>query len=741
MYSRTSIFSFLVFVANFIACLFSCSDSAAGDVYELGDIVVKGEVISPVKQAGDALYSGSMVTREGMELKGVAATSSIYEVVDLLPGVSLESTDPFGLGKKNTRFRGIKSMFGSVTVEGMPDYGIMPLGPRESIFDTPNLRSVALYKGASPADLGTGNGNKGGAIELFFRRPQEHAGIFFRQSAGSDSFNRSFVRFDSGRLPTKTGLFASYSYTEADKWKGPGELGPRNHVDAGLTQDIGDLAELDVFFSFNDADHDSFRPLVYSHAKEMDDYYRLDYNENRTGNPALDRYYFKYNTNSSTNRDFRFIIKSREPGPLFFSIKPYYSNEDAWRTETLSKVVHGTTRYFMVKKITDLDRVGVIPEVRWDLSTFSVTGGYWFESAGMNKYVKKSAITSTGLRELGYSYYADNDGRGYIHSPYLKASGEYGRFMWQAGIKYFYYSEPSSTGYLTNSAGQLVEQDDLSLDDQSWDVWLPSAGVGYRISDDLEVYCNYGRTYVRPYMFVPITNLYVQNRAAFNAAGMVLQDIFDQWKMEKSDNVDVGLRFRTKHLSLHPVFFYSRHHDVLVNAYDPSAGLNYYLNDGEARSIGFELDATAYLPWGFTMFFNPSYTDLEFTEEIERSGSRVDVEGRQLPDTPRWILKGGVIYSWEGIEIAPVVTYMSKRFGDALHEESVPSHAVVDLSMRYRRDHFHALKNISLNLEFRNIFDSHHIGILDLYDDGAAGKTSYYCAPPFSMVFRIGAEW
>ncbi len=286
-----------------------------------------------------------------------------------------------------------------------------------------------------------------------------------------------------------------------------------------------------------------------------------------------------------------------------------------------------------------------------------------------------------------------------------------------------------------------MEQDDLSLDDQSWDVWLPSAGVGYRISDDLEVYCNYGRTYVRPYMFVPITNLYVQNRAAFNAAGMVLQDILDQWKMEKSDNVDVGLRFRTKHLSLHPVFFYSRHHDVLVNAYDPAAGLNYYLNDGEARSIGFELDATAYLPWGFTMFFNPSYIDLEFTEDIERGGSRVDVEGRQLPDTPRWILKGGVIYSWEGIEIAPVVTYMSKRFGDALHEESVPSHAVVDLSLSYRRDQFHALKNISLNLEFRNIFDSHHIGILDLYDDGAAGKTSYYCAPPFSMVFRIGAEW
>ena len=715
--------------------------ASAADVYELEDITVTGEVVAPVKQAGDSLYSGSMVTKDGLELKGVAAASSIYEAVDLLSGVSMEATDPYGLGLKNTRFRGIKGMFGNITVEGMPDYGIMPIGPRESIFDTENVRGVALFQGASPTALGTGNGNKGGSIELYFRRPGEDPGIEFRQALGTDSFIRSFVRGDSGKLSTGTGIFASYSYTDADKWKGPGEIGPRDHVDAGFTQEIGSVAEVDGFFSFNDADRDSFRPLVYREAKMLDEYYRLDYHAHLTGNPALDRYYYKYNTSTETNRDFRFVIKSTRPDSFFFSIKPYYANEDGWSAETLSKLKDGQKKFFMVEKIRDLDRIGVIPEIRWDSSSLSVTGGYWYESAGLDKYVKKSAITPAGLKAQGYSYYADNNGRGDVHSPYLKVSGKYAKFRWQAGLKYYYYNEPASTGYMTNPAGQLALQPDLALEDQSWDVWLPSAGVGYDVRDDLEIYCNYGRTYVRPYMFVPITSLYVENREKFNDAGMVLQDIFDTWEMEVSDNIDVGLRFKGKDFTIHPVFFYSKHQDVLVNAYDPSVGLNYYRNDGEARTLGFELDSTAYLPWGFTLFFNPSYTSLEFSEDLQRNGTTVNIDGNQLPDTPEWLIKGGLIYSWEGFEIAPLVTWMSERYGDVLHQEEVSSHTVVDLSLRYRRDSLWKLKNVSVNLEFKNLLDHEYIGVINLFDDGAAGRASYYSAAPFATIFSIGASF
>ncbi len=735
-----------MFIRFFASVLFvvlgicHCYAANGEEIYELGEVTVTAKVVKPMKQVGDAIYSGTKITRQGIDIKGVAATTSIYEAVDLLPGVLLESTDPYGLGIKNMRCRGIKGMFGSITIDGIPDYGIMPVGPRQSIFDTENLSTIGLYKGASPSDLGTGNGNKGGSIELDFRRPGRNPGLTFEQHIGTNYFSRTFVRLESGLLPTNTSMFISYSYTDADKWKGTGETGPRNHVDAGVFQDIGPALNIYGVFSFNDADTDLFRPLVYKEAIELEDYYRLDFAKRRTGLPALDRYYYKYHTSSATNRDLRFIINAEPSDFLLVSIKPYYSNEDAWLYQTVTKELGAKTKYFLLKKIRDLNRIGVISELNWRFPAVTLTTGYWYESPGLDKFVKKSAITNTGLKELAYSYYAENHGRGTIHSPFLKIAGSVDRFKWQAGFKYFYYKEPSSTGYLTES-GHLVQQPDLSLEEQSWDVWLPSLGFSYTLTEQLDLYCNYGRTYTRPYMFVPITNLYVENRSKFNRAGIVLQDIFDSWDMEISDNIDLGFRFNWEGLEFNPTFFYAWHHNLLVNAYDPKVGINYYKNDGEARACGFELNAVAYLPWDIQLLFMPSYTDLKFSDDIMRSGNKVKIDGKQVPDTPKWILKGGLIYSWEDFRFSTLVKWITKRYGDVLHEEAIPSHATVDLSLKYSRQHLWRLTKASIELEIKNLFDSHHIGIIDLLDDTTSGKASYYAGAPFSAIITLTAQW
>jgi hypothetical protein len=45
-----------------------------------------------------------------------------------------------------------------MTVEGVPNWGGNPIGPRDYIYDTENFQGIAVYKGATPADLGTGVG-------------------------------------------------------------------------------------------------------------------------------------------------------------------------------------------------------------------------------------------------------------------------------------------------------------------------------------------------------------------------------------------------------------------------------------------------------------------------------------------------------------------------------------------------------------------------------------------------------
>ena len=52
---------------------------------------------------------------------------------------------------------------GAMTVAGVPNYGGNPMGPREYLYDMENFENIAVYKGAVPADLGTGVGARGGA--------------------------------------------------------------------------------------------------------------------------------------------------------------------------------------------------------------------------------------------------------------------------------------------------------------------------------------------------------------------------------------------------------------------------------------------------------------------------------------------------------------------------------------------------------------------------------------------------
>ncbi len=113
----------------------------------LEEIVVQGaRIMTPTKQSGETVYTGMEVTEEGIALAGEKGKSSVYEVVSILPGVVFESPDPYNLAAEqaNVRIRGVRGYLGAMTVEGVPNYGGNPMGPRDYLYDTENVESVAL---------------------------------------------------------------------------------------------------------------------------------------------------------------------------------------------------------------------------------------------------------------------------------------------------------------------------------------------------------------------------------------------------------------------------------------------------------------------------------------------------------------------------------------------------------------------------------------------------------------------
>ena len=713
------------------------TDTDSSQPMTMATITVTEKLISPTKQEGDLLHTGSKVTSVGIKLAGNGGLNSVFKALDLLPGINTELQDPFGIAGKDMRIRGTKSMFAGMSVEGLPNYGIMPVGPRDDIYDMENLESIGLYKGSTPLSLGTGSGNRGGTIALTYRRPAEVFKLDFRQQVGGDNAHRSYIRLDSGLLPTGTSFFASYSYAEADKWKGSGDLGPRDHVTVGISQPLGKYCSLELFYNYNDVERHDFKPLTYAEADQINDNYRHDYNHSLTGNGAVDVNYYDFHRGDYQNNELSTILSFKPNSSHSLTLKPYYSEED------------GKTLDGKADKVRDLERYGITTEYLGQFGDFSLTAGYWYESHDLKKYVRANAITPTGRVYAGWKYLSENHGNGDIHSPYMQISRRFGKFSCQAGMKYFSYTEPASTAYRGSAAAgtpysyddaldhNLGEDAALSLDEMTYDEWLPSLALGYQLSSKLELYANYGRNYMRPYAYVPVANIYTANRAGFQAAGMTLQTIFDDWKMETSDNIDVGARYYGDWFEIHPTVFFARHHDLLALAYDPLVGVNYHQNVGDATAIGTELEINLYPTDNLLIFINPSYTRMSFDDDLERGGTTVDIKGNQLPDTPELLFKTGLVYTLGNLEIAPTFKYVGRRYGDPQNDQPISPHGIVDMALRYTKNEIFSLKEATIGLTISNLFDQKYVGSISAQDDGSGN--AYYAGAPFTAVFSLSA--
>jgi iron complex outermembrane receptor protein len=713
----------------------------AEEAVKLDDIVVSGKkLVKPTKQTNETVYTGSEVTKEGIEAQGAKAEVSVYEAINVLPGVSVESVDPYGLAaeQKNIRIRGVRGFLGAMTVAGVPNYGGNPMGPREYLYDMENFENIAVYKGAVPADLGTGVGARGGAIELRPLWPEETWGVKFGQGIGENAYSRTFLRLDSGALPAvNTRLSVSGSYTDAEKWKGPGDLGPRKNANIMLSQPINDGDEIRFWFNYNDLEQNLYKPLTYAEVQDLGANYENDYNASLTGIAAQDIHYFDYNRGDYTNRDFLSVIPIRFTDAFSLTLKPYYSKED---TQILVGVpsMGGSVQ----QRMRDIERYGLNAQVDYRFNWLTASLGSWYEASDM--LIRQQFYNAATLDFRGYGMVMENDGDGILHTPYFKLAGSNRFFDWQAGLKYFYYKDPASQGYTASPPDYtLVKAPDLYREEMTYDELLPTLGLNYRISDGVDLFGSYGRSQIRPYAYVPLVTTYNSNRADFQAAGVTLNDMFSGYDMEITDTFELGARFRQSWFEIVPTLFYAKHENLLTTVYDPrigANGVNYYQNVGKATGYGVELETNFFLGDNVTFFFNPTYTSLTYDEDLTFAGATLNTEGNQVVDTPEWLLKTGLILRWRDFEVVPMLRYLDDRFGDAENTEEIDDYVVVDLKVGYTKKDIAFFESLKVSLEFTNLFDEEYVSLINAMDDSRAGSTSYYVGAPFTALLSFSID-
>jgi iron complex outermembrane recepter protein len=729
---------FMVF-CMVMAALSAYAGESGTDKVVLEDVVVTGtKLVTPTKQTNETVYTGSEITRDGLDALGSKAAVSVYEAINILPGVTVESIDPYGLAaeQKNIRVRGVRGFLGAMTVAGVPNYGGNPMGPREYLYDTENFDSIAVYKGAVPADLGTGVGARGGAVELRPKWPEEEFGISLRQGIGTGNYTRSFIRLDSGSLPqTGTGLSLSLSHTDAEKWKGPGDLGPRKNANLMVRQPIPTGDEVKFWFNANDLKQDLYRPLTYGEVTSLSSFYKKDYNSSLTGNKGDDINYYRYNRGEYVNRDFLADIPVTLSDTFLLTFKPYFTDED-------TEIFQGSASQggIVIKRQRDIERYGMITQLNSQFSWGTASLGYWAEVSDM--IIRQQNFDPVTFAFKGYGMYMKSDDKGVAHSPFLKLAGSIGQFDWQAGLKYFHYTDPASQGYVASAPDYtLTAASDLFREENTYDEILPTLGVAYRLTDNLELNASYGRNQIRPYSYVPLVNIYNQNRAAFQAAGVTLNDMFSGYDMEISDNFEVGARFRYNRFEVIPTLFYSRHQNLLTTVYDPRVNLNYQQNIGDATGYGIEIESNFLVNDHLNLFFNPSYTALTYDDDLIFQGVARNTKDKQVLDTPEWTVKTGLIFTWKDFELIPMVRYLSTRYGDAEHNEKIDYYVVADLKMGYTFNHFSFVDKLRLSLELTNLFDKEYVSVVNASDDSRAGSASYYVGAPFTALMTVSFDF
>ena len=207
---------------------------------ELDTVVVTGSrtpSVDGVIVAQTVAKTRSSISQEFIETQ--VSGQTILQTLNLVPGLNFVNSDPYGNSGGNIRLRGFDGNRVSLTFDGMPlnDTGNYAAYTNQQL-DSELIERASVNQGTTDVDSPTASAT-GGTINYLSARPLNHAGAQIVTAFGENNFHRVFMRGDTGAFgPWGTTAYATFSYTEYDKFKGPGEL-EKTQFNGKLYQDLG----------------------------------------------------------------------------------------------------------------------------------------------------------------------------------------------------------------------------------------------------------------------------------------------------------------------------------------------------------------------------------------------------------------------------------------------------------------------------------------------------------------------
>ena len=683
------------------------------------DTNVAGAIIGPV-QTVEILGSGSSrqvqnITRADMAK--VTPGTSPLKVLEKLPGVSFQSSDPFGAYEWSTRFsiRGFNQSQLGFTLDDIP-LGDMSYGNNNGLhisraISSENIGRVSVSQGAG--NLGTAStSNLGGTVQFYTLGPSDTQNVTFAQTLGSDKTSRTFVRFDSGYLNNNaTKLFISGTRQRADKWKGDGPQ-DQDQFNSRIEHHFGDNV-LTAFYNHSDRKETDYQDLSLEMVQRLGynwDNYAPDWN--RAVNAAKGIYSGGVNNMDDAYYAGRGLRKDNLGGITleaklasnadFKSTVYHHDNKGQghwWTPYTASSptmpISIRTTEY-------SIGRDGLITDLSWDIAGNNIVGGFWAERSNhtltRNFYAVDGPVDdnhflsnpmSTGFKQDFNTVTTQF----YVQDTYAALDG---KLKINGGFKSPKVAIDATSLVGSRAAGQIVASKSF----------LPQAGVTYALTRDDEIFASASKN-MRA--FQPgVNGPFSQTQSAFALSQATL-------KPETSTSVDLGYRFKRADISGSVAVYHTDFDDrqLSVATCVGIAGCpSTFVNVGKVETKGLEAVAEwKFLP-GYAWFNTFTYNDSKYKSNYTDNGKPVTVSGKTVVDTPKNMFDTEIGYE-NSIWFAKLgAKYTGKRYYTYTNDASVSSYWLGNLSAGYKLPSGGMVKDLSLQLNVTNLFDKQYFSTI-----------------------------
>ena len=623
-----------------------------------------------------------------------APTLNAFQLVNLLPGANVSSSDPYGLSATSSlTLRGLGQDEIGVLMEGAPqnDIGYYVAYPAQ-FADAENVQQVVLSQGAVDIDSPVVNG-AGGLLSLHLDDPHRAFGVAVDGSLGSYNERRVFARVDSGEIGN-TGLraFVSYSNNRADNWRGAG-YDVRQHVDAKIEKEWGNGNRASLAFSYNEAKTSTYRSPALADWQAYGRSFNYD-SGYTSGDTAYWRFYRSPFRNEYVSAPVHLALSDRLTLDSTLYLQFGYGNSpygtqltavgNTLGTEVLTQpialpgAVDGTAT--VLGNFTGQQfRGGDVARLTYAAGAHTLSGGLWFDYGNDHDVESFTAVDGNGnpLDEWGHTAQAIHtaDGRllaaldertttvikGFFVADRIALTP---RLTLEAGFK--------GVDVLHNGMNYLPgPQSGVHFDSFAA---LPRAALHYQIDKRSQVFADVTTNFRAPDEYT-LYNTYYGGAPSGQGTSAL--------RNEYSISGEIGYRYVGPNLSgTVTAFHYNfRNRQLATIANVDGALINTTLNAGHQTSYGLDGEIDWRPIEGLSFYASGEYLHARLDDDLPVAGDLLPTAGKHAVSSPDWQFGLGGTYDDKRLFGSFALKYVDRQYSTFMNDESIAGYATLDLSV------------------------------------------------------------